>query len=122
MFVLMHHDPTVIAEPLTAEEIDGLVGEPSYLQTLPCVRHVDACAEGRLVVWLEPRNSVEPALDEACPGRPPEVELHGQGAPVNALVAHPRAQHVEMFFDGLGDPEHAPLGWWHARVWLRPAA
>jgi hypothetical protein len=47
------------------------------------------------------------------------VELHGQGAPCQALVDHPRAQHVEMFFDGLGDPECAPLGWWHARVWLK---
>jgi len=26
-----------------------------------------------------------------------------------------------MFFDGLGDPEHAPRGWWHARIWLKDA-
>jgi hypothetical protein len=27
-----------------------------------------------------------------------------------------------MFFDGLGDPEHAPRGWWHARIWLNSPA
>jgi hypothetical protein len=37
------------------------------------------------------------------------------------VLNHPRAEHVEAFFDGLGDPVAAPLGWWHARVWLRPA-
>ncbi|MDR6624504.1 hypothetical protein [Caulobacter segnis] len=117
----MNHAHPVTAKPLTAVEIDGILGKPDYLDTLPAVRHVGACREGGLVVWLESGLDDEPTLDEVRPDRAPEVELHGQGAPCSALVDHPRAQHVEMFFDGLGDPECAPRGWWHARIWLRAA-
>lgn len=117
----MNHAHPVTAEPLTAVEIDGLVGAPGYLETLPAVRHVEAGRDGGLVIWLDRTIDAAPALDEARPDRPHEVELHGQGAPCQALVDHPRAQHAEMFFDGLGDPEHAPRGWWHARVWLKAA-
>lgn len=117
----MNHAHPVTAQSLTAVEIDGLVGAPGYLETLPAVRHVDAGHDGRLVVWLEDRQDEGSVLDEARPERPPEVELHGQGAPCRALVEHPRAEHVEMFFDGLGDPVSAPRGWWYARVWLKAA-
>jgi len=117
----MGHAHPVTAKSLTAVEIDGLVGAASYLETLPAVQHVSASRDGGLVIWLEDGQEDEPVWDEACPARPPEVELHGQGAPCSALVHHPRAQHVQMFFDGLGDPEAAPRGWWHARIWLRAA-
>lgn len=117
----MHPAPSITAQPLTAVEISGLVGERAYLDTLPSARHVSEGRDGKLVVWLEARIEDTPSLDEARPERPPEVELHGEGPPCAALVEHPRAQHVEMFFDGLGDPVAAPRGWWHARIWLRAA-
>ncbi len=117
----MHHAPTVTAQSLTAVEIDGLTGQPGYLESLPWVRHVDTARDGGLVVWFEDPPAEAPHLEERRPERPPQVELHGQGAPCRALVEHPRARHVEMFFDGLGDPEYAPRGWWHARIWLKDA-
>jgi hypothetical protein len=98
----------------------ALTGDPSYLQTLPATMHLGVGEGGRVLVWLDDERD-EPVLDVARPARPPEVELHGQGALPRAVLNHPRAQHVESFFDGLGDPEAAPLGWWHARVWLRAA-
>lgn len=115
----MNHAHPVIAKPLTAVEIDGFIGEPSYLETLPAVRHVDPGRDGGLIIWLEEVEDDRLRLEDDRPERPPEVELHGQGAPRPALLDHPRAQHVEMFFDGLGDPDFAPMGWWHARVWLK---
>ncbi|MDG2528165.1 hypothetical protein [Caulobacter endophyticus] len=121
MFVPMNHAHPVTAEPLTAVEIDGLLGELGYLETLPAVGHVEVAADGGLTVWLDPTAGEAPWLDAPRPERSPDVELHGQGAPCRALVDHPRAEHVEMFFDGLGDPMSAPRGWWHARVWLRAA-
>lgn len=98
-----------------------LTGDPSYLQTLPATMHLGVGQDGRVLVWLDDEERADPVLDEVRPERPPEVELHGQGALPRAVLNHPRAQHVESFFDGLGDPEAAPLGWWHARVWLRAA-
>lgn len=99
----------------------ALVGDPSYLQTLPATRHLGFGQGGRALVWLDDDERDEPLLDAVRPERPPEVELHGEGALPQAALNHPRAQYVETFFDGLGDPEAAPLGWWHARVWLRAA-
>jgi hypothetical protein len=99
----------------------NLVGEPSYLQNLPATMHLGVGKGGCMLVWLDDEERDEPVFDEARPERPPEVELHGEGALPRAVLNHPRAQHVETFFDGLGDPEAAPLGWWHARVWLRAA-
>ncbi len=118
----MNHALPVIALPLTAVEIDGMVGNLGYLEALPSVHHVDLRPDGGLVVWLDETPEVGADLVEHRPERPPEIELHGPGRPRQALIDHPRAEHVEMFFDGLGDPEAAPLGWWHARVWLRVAA
>lgn len=115
----MNHAHPVTAEPLTAVAIDGVLGDPSYLEALPAVCHVDHRNDGGLIVWLDRTFDTLPALDDTRPERSPDVELHGQGAPCQALVEHPRVQHVEMFFDGLGDPECAPCGWWHARVWLK---
>jgi hypothetical protein len=114
------HPATALS--LSAVELDGVSGDPGYLEALPFVRHVQSAPDGGLVVWLEPANACAPSLTDEAPARPADVELHGPGAPCEALIAHPRAQHVEMFFDGLGDPVFAPRGWWHARVWLRPAA
>lgn len=117
----MNHDHPVTAQSLTAVEIDGVVGEAGYLETLPGAHHIDVKKDGAVVIWLEALEVEPPPLDEVRPERPPEIELHGQGAPCPALVNHPQAQHVEMFFDGLGDPVAAPRGWWHARVWLKAA-
>jgi len=103
-------------------EIDGLSGAPGYLDALPFVHHVDPAADGGMVVWLRACDAQAPGPEGLPPERPADVELHGPGAPCHALVAHPRVEHVEMFFDGLGDPICAPRGWWHARVWLRTAA
>lgn len=115
------------AHPATAlslrpVELDGLSGDPTYLEDLAFVRHVAPTPDGGLVVWLDATEVAGPPLDDEAPARPADIELHGQGAPCAALTAHPRAQHVEMFFDGLGDPQCAPRGWWHARVWLHAAA
>ena len=96
-----------------------VTGEPGYLETLPATRHLGARTDGGVVVWLDDADDDGPSLDETRPDRPPEIELHGEGALPSAVLHHPRAQYVETFFDGLGDPEAAPLGWWHARVWLR---
>ena len=111
----------IVAQPLTAVAIESLTGDAGYLETLPGVHHVEALVVGGVVVWLEDQPGRPPTLDEVRPARAPDVELHGQGAPAGALVEHPRAEHVELFFDGLGDPEYAPRGWWHARVWLKAA-
>ncbi|MBO9708085.1 MAG: hypothetical protein J7521_07725 [Caulobacter sp.] len=118
----MRHAHAIDALSLNVVEIDGLIGDPGYLEALPCVHHVEAGREGRLVVWFENPEDDGPSLEDQQPARSPDVELHGQGAPRQALLGHPRAQHVEMFFDGLGDPDVAPLGWWHARIWLRSKA
>ncbi len=118
----MNHAHPATALSLSAVEIDGLSGDPGYLDALPFVHHVDPAADGGLVVWLRAGDAQAPDLGGLPPERPADVELHGPGAPCQALVAHPRVQHVEMFFDGLGDPVCAPRGWWHARVWLRAAA
>jgi hypothetical protein len=98
-----------------------ILGDNSYLQTLPATVHLGRRTDGGVVVWLDDACDSGPALDETRPGREPEVELHGPGALPRAILEHPRAQYVETFIDGLGDPEAAPLGWWHARVWLRSA-
>ena len=116
----MTHDRPFDAQALDAVEIDTVLGDNAFLQTHPAVRHVAPGKDGGLVVWLDataPGN----LLSEVAPDRPPEVEMHGPGAPSAGLGAHPRAEHVELFFDGLGDPVAAPRGWWHARVWLKAA-
>jgi len=117
----MCQTPLASAQSLTVVEIDGLIAQAGYLESLPWVQHVDTASSGGLVVWLADPPTECAFTEGDPPERPPEVELHGQGAPCRALVGHPLAQHVEVFFDGLGDPEFAPRGWWHARVWLKAA-
>jgi hypothetical protein len=99
-------------------EIDSVVGDERYLLTHPWVSHVAPVRDGGLIVWVDDDPLDYPELTEKAPDRPADVQLHGPGAPCEALVAHPRAEHVQLFFDALGDPEHAPRGWWHARIWL----
>ena len=106
------------ARPLIAVEVSG---DNDYLVTLPATRQLQIVGEGCALVWLDAASCDEPILDTARPERPPEVELHGQGAMPSVVLHHPRAQFTEAFFDGLGDPVAAPMGWWHARVWLRAA-
>lgn len=98
-----------------------LIGEPGYLETLPATRHLGVGRDGRVLVWLDDIEGDGPDLDPARPDRPPEVELHGEGALPTALLNRPRVQFTEAFFDGLGDPVAAPRGWWHLRIWLRGA-
>jgi hypothetical protein len=84
------------------------------------VRHVAPGRNGGLMVWLD-SGAQGSVLSAVAPTRPPEVELHGPGAPSPLLTAHPRAEHVQLFVDGFGHPIAAPRGWWHARVWLKAA-
>jgi hypothetical protein len=114
------HDRPFDAQALDAVEIDTVLGDDSYLQTHPAVRHVAPRPDGGLIVWFDAA-APEPPLSDEVPDRAPEVELHGPGAPSAGLSAHPRAEHVQLFFDALGDPDAAPRGWWHARVWLKAA-
>lgn len=116
MFLLMTRTPR--ARSLIAVEVTG---EPGYLESLPATRHLGVGRDGQVLVWLDDADDGDPATDEKRPDRAPEVEFHGQGALPSALLNHPRIQFYETFFDGLGDPEAAPLGWWHARIWLKAA-
>lgn len=86
----------------------GVIGDRGYLETHPSTVHLGAGSDGRVVVWLDEAQGEGPVFDGARPDRAPEVELHGEGAPPSALLHHPRAQHAEVFFDALGDPEAAP--------------
>lgn len=95
-------------------------GQTDYLASLPATRHLGVSADGATLVWLDDADAT-PVVEAPRPDRPPDVELHGDGAMHPALLSHPRLQHYETFFDGLGDPEAAPHGWWHARVWLKAA-
>ncbi|GGL48601.1 hypothetical protein [Caulobacter rhizosphaerae] len=55
------------------------------------------------------------------PSREPDAEEHGQGAPPDEVKARAEgAYFAELFIDALGDPEHAPLGWWHLKLWDGP--
>lgn len=55
------------------------------------------------------------------PARAPDAEEHGEGAPSAEVKARAEAAyHAELFFDALGDPEHAPRGWWHLKLWTAP--
>jgi len=55
------------------------------------------------------------------PARAPDIEEHGQGAPPAEIRARAEAAyHAELFFDALGDPDHAPQGWWHLKLWTGP--
>ncbi len=116
----MNHARPFDAQALDAVEIDTVLGDDGYLRTHPAVRHVAPGRDGGLIVWLD-ASAPDPALSDVAPDRPPEVELHGPGAASSVLAAHPRAEHVQLFFDGLGDPDAAPRGWWRARVWLKAA-
>jgi len=98
----------------------NVAGEADYLATLPATRHLGVAQDGRALVWLDDEAESR-AVEGPRPDRPPEVELHGEGALHPALLNHPRLEHCEAFFDGLGDPQAAPRGWWHARVWLKAA-
>lgn len=103
------------ARSLIAVDVSG---DRDYLAMLPATRHLGVAGDGRALVWLDD-DAERAACDGPRPKRPPEVELHGDGAMHPALLSHPRLEHYEAFFDGLGDPEAAPRGWWHARVWLK---
>lgn len=93
-------------------------GQSDYLASLSATRHLGIGADGAMLVWLDHADAT-PVVEVRRPDRSPEVELHGEGAMHPALLSHPRLQYYERFFDGLGDPEAAPHGWWHARVWLK---
>lgn len=55
------------------------------------------------------------------PDRKPDEEAHGEGPPPDAVRARADvAYYAELFFDALGDPDHAPLGWWHLKLWTGP--
>jgi hypothetical protein len=55
------------------------------------------------------------------PDRPSDFEDHGEGAPPAEVKAKAEAAyHAELFIDAMGDPEHAPLGWWHLKLWNGP--
>lgn len=115
----MEHVRHVTAEPLTAVELEALLGDPGFLVTHPSVRHVEALADGGFMVFIDDAIDGPLARIAQAPERPPEVELHGPGKPCQALTGHPRAEWVEMFVDAVGHPEAAPRGWWHARIWLK---
>lgn len=115
----MEHARPFDALALDAVEVSCLLGGAGFLDSHPAVHHVTRAVDGGLTVWIDPALSQVFAQCPDAPDRPAEVELHGPGAPCEALLAHPRTEYAEVFFDGLGDPESAPLGWWHARVWLR---
>ncbi len=118
MFVLMDQARPLPASEYTAVEIDGVSGDDRYLKTHPGVDRVALGRHGGLVAWIDEDPVEFPDLLDDAPDRAADVELHGPGAPCEALLAHPRAEHVEVFFD-IGDPQAAPRGWWHARIWLR---
>jgi hypothetical protein len=118
-FVPMQPARPLEARSLSAVDIDGVLGDDGYLQSHPSVIGVTPGRDGGWVAWIDDTPLALPDLAMARPDRPADVELHGPGAPNETLAFHPRAEHVEIFFDGLGDPEAAPRGWWHASVWLR---
>lgn len=60
-------------------------------------------------------------ITNAKPDRAPDEEAHGAGAPSDAVRARAdSAYYAELFFDALGDPDLAPLGWWHLKLWTGP--
>ncbi|KQZ31368.1 hypothetical protein [Caulobacter sp. Root1472] len=55
------------------------------------------------------------------PDRAPDEETHGEGAPSDVVKARAdQAYYAELFIDALGDPDNAPLGWWHLKLWNGP--
>lgn len=55
------------------------------------------------------------------PNRPPDDEQHGEGrAPPGIQVRAEEAYYAELFVDAMGDPIHAPKGWWHLKLWEGP--
>jgi hypothetical protein len=55
------------------------------------------------------------------PNRPPDDEQHGAGrAPDGIKVRAEEAYYAELFIDAMGDPIHAPGGWWHLKLWKGP--
>lgn len=48
----MNHAHPVTAEPLTAVAIDGVLGDPDYLEALPAVCHVDHRGDGEAIVVM----------------------------------------------------------------------
>lgn len=59
--------------------------------------------------------------DRVKPVRPADEELSGDGAPPDAIRTRAdEAHYAELYFDALGDPEHAPRGWWHLKLWTGP--
>lgn len=107
------------AEPLTAVEVESILGDARFLTAHPAVHHVTQDPAGGLLVFVDATLPLAGAQGDHPPDRPPEVQLHGPGRPCEALIEHPLAEYVEVFVDALGDPNAAPRGWWHACVWLR---
>jgi hypothetical protein len=55
------------------------------------------------------------------PNRPPDFEDHGDGpAPEGVKVRAEEAYYAELAVDAMGDPIHAPRGWWHLKLWKGP--
>lgn len=55
------------------------------------------------------------------PNRGPDEEAHGEGPPSDAVRTRAEeAYYAELFVDALGDPDNAPLGWWHLKLWNGP--
>lgn len=55
------------------------------------------------------------------PDRPADEELSGEGSvPEHVKDQAEAAYFAQLFVDALGDPEHAPAGWWHLKLWKGP--
>jgi hypothetical protein len=55
------------------------------------------------------------------PDREPDEEAHGEGPPPDDVKARAeQAYYAELFIDALGDPDNAPVGWWHLKLWNGP--
>lgn len=55
------------------------------------------------------------------PDREPDFTAHGEGPPPEDIVARAEAAyHAELAIDAMGDPEHAPRGWWNLKLWDGP--
>ena len=55
------------------------------------------------------------------PLREPDLTDSGDGAPPDDIRGQAEAAYyAELYVDALGDPDGAPLGWWHLKLWTGP--
>ena len=60
-------------------------------------------------------------IDNPKPDRPADEELFGEGpTPEDVKSRAEDAHFAELYIDALGDPTHAPSGWWHLKLWKGP--